>query len=688
MKQLNAINKISQLMLLLLFMLVSHIDVSAQYEAKWMAIGSLQNWYSEIGTEIEVGLVNRQQYGLQWPAIYQYQDMQAAKGLWLGAANFTDENGENYSNRVVHVGPRGTGANEFFPVSFEMVNKIETPAVVVDGVSSYSRPNEATMDPDPAMPYDRLIINEVNTQLGVTMIRKIYAFTQPYHDNYIVHDVTFVNTGNTDGDADIELPNNTVEGFYAMYQYRWAINQNTRYVIGNATGWGMNTMLDTRGDGVKNDADANFRAQYAWHGKFPSFTTYDNIGGPIWKPDGYTYTTEGDTIGRLGATQFIGVVTLHADASATDNTDDFGQPSTTTYIDSDDPLLSNNDSYNKVKMSQEYGIMQRGHTAPRHADKVEPSGNFAEPTGDPAAGSQGGYSAVNAYGPYDLAPGDSVRIVWAEAANGLSRELNIQYGREYKDGVINARQKNEYVLQGKDSLFMTFERAVENFNSGYNIPLAPLPPKKFEVTSGGDRITLSWEPYDEFNGPAISGYEIYRASGRYDSTYYKIHTTGPDEFAFDDTDLERGINYYYYVLSVGYPEDNDGTGNTPAGALKSNRYYTQTYDPANLKRPAADGVNNIRVVPNPFIISASDELGFAGEQDKIAFFNVPGDCSIHIYTEIGEKIAEIDHNDGSGDAYWYSVTSSNQIVVSGIYIAVVTDRATGDKAIVKFAVIR
>ena len=66
-------------------------------------------------------------------------------------------------------------------------------------------------------------------------------------------------------------------------------------MIGNATGWGINTMCDVRGDGLKNDADdavnipgvysaPHMRIQYVWHGKYPGFTTYDNIGGPIWTP--------------------------------------------------------------------------------------------------------------------------------------------------------------------------------------------------------------------------------------------------------------------------------------------------------------------------------------------------------------------------------------------------------------------
>ena len=47
--------------------------LQAQYQYKWMNVGSLHNWFSEIGCEIEVGRSSsaNQQDGLQWPALYR-----------------------------------------------------------------------------------------------------------------------------------------------------------------------------------------------------------------------------------------------------------------------------------------------------------------------------------------------------------------------------------------------------------------------------------------------------------------------------------------------------------------------------------------------------------------------------------------------------------------------------------------
>jgi hypothetical protein len=48
----------------------------------------------------------------------------------------------------------------------------------------------------------------------------------------------------------------------------------------------------------------------------------------------------------------------------------------------------------------------------------------------------------------------------------------------------------------------------------------------------------------------------------------------------------------------------------------------------------------------------------------------------------------INHTTGSGDAYWNLTTSSNQLIVSGIYFAVIRDDDTGEQIYRNFVVIR
>lgn len=670
-------------------------------EVRWLHVGSLTNFYMSPGSEIELALgsqgkLDGQQNGLRWPSIYQYQDMQAAKGMWIGVKDFTDQQG-SYAHKVVHIGPRVRGDGEFFPARFKMISKYEPPQTFVDGNPSYTVAvsNDSV---DPALKSDRMIDNIVHTSIGITMQRKIHAFSQQFHDNYFIHDYTFTNSGIVGivDKAEIKRDTATLYGVYFYFQYRLAVNADIRYVVGiNPVGWGLNTMNDTRGDttnpGVATtffpgNLDNDIRAQISWHGK-ASFGTfppgYDNIGAPIWTP----YYDKTDTTGRLGGSQFVGIATLHADKSATDTTDDFAQPSTTAYEGSDAGNNRDNSQYNNGKMTSEYGWMSKGHMIPRHADKVGLNG-FPEQANSDGGG--GGFSFANGYGPYTLKPGEKIRIVMAEGASGLTREANIEIGKAYKanpaapityNGIT--KTKNEWVYTGRDSLFKTFRRAIANFNSGYTISQPPLPPKIFNVNSGAGAIKMTWETYGA--DPALKGFEIYRAIGRSDSTYHKVFSGDASARSFSDTSAALDVAHYYYIISVGDAAQNTGVGQT-SGALVSNRYYTQTYDAAYRKLLASTALvaSNIRIVPNPYHIGG---FLYPSEQDKIVFKNIPAFCTIKIYSELGELIRTLDHNDGTGSEQYDLTTSSKQVIVSGVYIAVI-ESPKGERAIKKFIVIR
>ncbi|HUI30289.1 MAG TPA: T9SS type A sorting domain-containing protein [Candidatus Acidoferrales bacterium] len=792
----------------LFFLLLLGDRASAQYATKWMDIGSFQSWYSNAGSEYEEQRVLTQQDGDRWPAIYPNQDMEAAKGLWIGVQNFKDASGTVWPVKVIHFGPRfDSDASEFVPQAFTTTDRFALPQVLVDGGSGLSPSYNIPPDEDntnSSLKEDRLIYDSVCTSIGLTMVRKIIGFSQQFNDNYVIYDYTFTNTGKTGYGT---LPSQSLDSIRIFFQYRYAVCADTRYVIGaNSSGWGIGTDSDNRGDGLKPSApffggvvrtsdtlQANdVRASYSWLGNFnnPSYGAFtlsgmpglgvagappsDNIGGPIWvNSSAQPGPPASDTLGRLGATQFIGVCTIHADKSATDTSDDPNEPSTTAYVANDDGLESNNSQFNGPMMQKEYTLMSAGHgvgwnsgvswSGQREADKVGLGG-------DPSFGTSGGMDVANGYGPYNLAPGQSFHIVMAEAAAGLSREACIRIGRQFKLGLITPAQKDDSVYTGRDSLFQTFRSAIANYNSGYSLPQPPQPPSIFSVTSGGDKIALSWTPPQ--GGPTITSFTIYRAKGLVDSTYYLIYQCPSNVTSFNDTTAVRGIDYYYYIASVGSPADNPGGNGTPSGvALESSRYYTQTYDPAHLLRPGVSepvksvftvsgittppkvgdlytngsaiftvlsvsvtgtapgisgtitcrgtasppasgtivrntgrgdslitfsGINKndinfgdvIRVVPNPYNISANENiLRYVGEPNQIGFLDIPPVCTIKIYTELGQLIKTIQHVNGSGDEYWNLTTSSNQIVVSGIYI-VVFQTPQGQTAIKKFVVIR
>jgi hypothetical protein len=671
---------------------------------RWLAVGELHNWFSSIGCEREEdGPEKQQQAGWRWPAPYLNQDMQAAKGVWIGAKNYTEpELGTTFDYKVVHCGPRPqTGGidKEFFPIEFKHVAKFNPTDVLVDGEVTFSVKNTVEEE-DENLTYDQALLNTVNTQMGVTMKRKIFQFSKEYYNNFIVIENTFINTGNIDGDPEIERTSGDLEGVYFYYQYRMAPCRETRILIGNETAWGRNTLNDERGTHRSDpDNQEGLRYQYAWHGYFQDFSEWNNVGGPIWRPDdGFgARIDEADSVGRLASAQFPGVLTLHADKSVSDRSDDPEQPRTTDYISSNGTYEYASNTFNPSEMQARYNMMEKGHPAQSHAEFIT-NGDFAGSKENPGKGSvdNAGYSFANGYGPYDIPYGDSIKIIIVEAAAGLSRDEAIRIGKLYKNGDIDAVEKNEWVLTGKDSLHQTFLRAIDAYQKNWILDEAPLPPKNFEVNSRGGRIDLSWDVYGK--GPAETGFEIYRstvepvdgyASNAYYSAYELAASLPADARTFSDTAIVLNTAYYYYIVSVGQEATANPALGIPAHTLKSGRLYTQTYAPAYKRKPGRPTItSDVRVVPNPYIISAGGSLLYPNEENKIVFLNISGQCTINIYTELGELIQTIEHTDGSGSQDWFLTTSSSQIIVSGIYIAVITDDITGDREIVKFTIIR
>ena len=710
------------------FILLPYLSVIFSQEVKWMSIGDLHNWYSAAGSEIEVGRtgqVSDQQDGLRYPAFYRVQDNQAAKGLWLGASNFYDPVvNKNYDKKVVHAGPRHLDIeNETMPVSITMDGKYDHPNVFVDGDPATNLQYLDYVDNvDPNLESDRRINNIVQTSLGVQMKRTIYAFAHPDHQNYHIQEYVFINNGCFDKDCNTSYEQ-TLEGFQVYLQYRYAISREGMVYDGNwlpqSAAWGHNTMNDVIGENPSTpsindqfyDNGEIMRAFFSWQG-YHSDASFDNIGGP---------NAPGE--GHLGAAQFVGVATLHADTSPANNADDITQPSTTWFITSDDPTTSGNDQYNETKSINEYtNYMTVGHPGQSQAEIVG-SGN-ADEFNDPRTGSNpGGTSQGIGFGPYTLAPGESIRIVLAEGAAGLSREMCYIVGQNWKidehtdvfpsgsdlhshmvdnyHNFSNDRNlyKNSWVFTGADSIIQTFKRAKYNFElmeSGQSLPETPRPPSLFNVTSGGDRIIIDWtnEPESE---PGFDGYNLYRLKFKPDTTLFSYNVSqgelnpldesiatiwelSPGQNSYEDLSAERGFDYFYFLEAF----DN---GTNDSKVLNSSKFYTITNKAASLKRPAGESFEDIRVVPNPFHISARDFQYGVSAPDRLMFLNIPPECTIRIFTERGDLIKTIEHTDGSGDEAWNSITSSRQLIVSGLYIAHFED-TEGRSTIRKFTVIR
>ncbi|RKY81312.1 hypothetical protein DRQ07_04480 [candidate division KSB1 bacterium] len=666
-------------------------------EIKWLRVGQLHQYILNVGAEYEMGRTDRpseQQDGLRWPAQFMFQDNLIAKAMWIGTTNYFDRTlNKEVPYKVIAVGTRTYDAiNEVMPYEFKMIGKYDHPNVIVDGnPATDNKLNDIVDEIDPYIIPDRIIINKLHTYIGIDVTRKVMAFSQQYNDNYHIYDYVFKNTGIVDLKGTVDQKTLTGVVFYFQYRYGsgaeayqrgWAANDNIN--------WGRNCVNQTIGIGPKK-AGYDFRAQYSWYGPH-SGSPVDDWGAPDWM-NGIA----------LGGIQYIGNVILHADKSTDDHNDDPDQPSTTYYIGSDTGPQKNN-QFDTGLMTRKYEAMTAGHPPVTHADQVD--GGFADTWGTDA----GGFSHGQGFGPYTLKPGDSIHIVLAEGVSGIWRKKNLEVIKNWFDenapyvnpdgSITNDRDeyKRLWVKTGEDSLMQTFRRAIACYNSDFKIPQPPPPPDMFEVKSGGNKITLTWSNNAEL-WPNFDGYRIYRAVGRPDTLYDKIFecSAADNVNSYDDTSAVRGFEYFYYIQT----KDDGSTNNIEPGVpLVSSKFWTMTNVGAFLRRPSGSNLSEIRVVPNPYNIKART-IQFGQEApDRLAFYGLPDNCVIKIYTVRGNLIKTIYHNDGSGDELWDSRTESGQLIVSGMYIAyfevmedVIDEQGSikfkkGEKTFQKFIVIR
>ncbi len=726
-------------------------------EGKWLTVGSLHNFYMSNGCEVEHGLIAEQQAGFRYPAFFPNQDMQAAKGLWIGIKNFKDPgkiqpDGSYYewSEKVVFCGPRSTPGNEesvFMPVKHKMYAASELPVVTVENIPAnelldLDNYDEIDDNGEYCKGADRYIYNEVVTSAGITMKRNLYSFSHPIYGKMIFHDYVFVNTGHyalEDGEpvmVDLNKTDQNLEDVYFSWQFRnaltlegangakdeldWRGRPGWGGVESGNMRWGRNTLNDALGENqdvpqtesqfdakdtdpaigvdVAYDANENLRCILSWHGKHSATVDgYDNIGAPNY--NGY----END--GRLGAWQYMGVATIHADNSNNDKSDNINQPTGTKCLDSDAEIAKASiNVFNAIQMTGQYEQISAGHPEKSHAEQV--GTGFADNfyTG-------GGSSSLISYGPYDMSLNDSIRIVFVEAADGIKRSFvngeddprfdvgNNWYKRvkdnetvydleypDYASGTLKSIDldsdenanlyKDAWVYTGRDSLLESFKHGIRLFREhDLVIPddeTAPVAPQEFYVEAFSDFIQLKWFDTKNMDLSRFEGYKIYRAVGDYKYNKFDFIgdinftdgtiNSGDNEFIFEDKTAVRGQKYFYTVVAY------DNGDNAFNRVLTSNPHLTRTNIGASLVTPGASKLDNIRIVPNPWI-ERNETIQYAGNANKfsVLFVNLPDRCNIRIFNERGDLIKKLSHSKGSEER-WNLATDYNQIISSGIYI--------------------
>ena len=338
-----------------------------------------------------------------------------------------------------------------FPISIKQIAKFEPPIIYVDGIDIYSVYADDIDEINSNIKADRLIINVVNTSMGLTLKRKIHVFSQQYHDNYFIKEFIFTNTGNTDRDAEIEL-NTPLNDVRIGWRYRYSHGREGAENIGHTQNWGRHSWFTKRGETYSQNMHEQIneenpivdwiRCGFSWTGQ-PSLNSFNNIGAPDISGNG-----------RLTSPQHAGVCILHVDKNPQNNEDDANQPSYLgwhgggTY-----PSIGNLRPSDLLGMQQVYemisGNPHLGLGASERIDEITfgdlESESYLLHTTDPYSihNDGGGMDIFICYGPFDLNHGDSIRIVEVEGINGINRELCETIGKEWKQNSANQRSRLE-----------------------------------------------------------------------------------------------------------------------------------------------------------------------------------------------------------------------------------------------------
>lgn len=642
----------------------------------------------------------------------QEQDLWTGAGFRLVATNWVDP--IDTLHEVAIYGP----TNEFMPrgkVIQPMTNYIryQYPTQITD-FKAVGLENFGTYDPAKFsdQTYDQII--EVTTEniLGVQLQRKILSWSQNFNDDYVIVDVVFTN-----------VSSDTLKNFYINIESNGA---NTYRSNGSnptpAAGERFNTATTWQHYYGGRIGDT-MRVFYEYSADDP-LVPGDNMGAPA--------PSQG---GRLLNQKFIWYSILHASktpyTNPAEDQDDFLQPKVTymgksnlfPYNDEGDEFGDKN--FWAIRGAYSDFFPMSGNTWPEthHAANTDELGT-ADYADHPAGTQQSNNSKMySSFGPYTFAPGQKIRLAVANGYSGLSLEKAKEIGNKWLketltepagipdvrtgffpsnfvfplDATEMDKRKDRWISTGIDSLMKSAWRAKWNFDHAYKIPQAPPPPSMINITGLGTGVEIKWADLEAENMANFAGYRIMRRISNMDTTFFEeIYSSGPEDKASEHLYVDRnvliGAQYYYYIQAKAKISENDPNADPMSRGkiIYSSRVLVPNIYWINPPHFSQDDLLKIRIVPNPYNINDPLlELQGWTDQRGIQFYNLPGKVTIKIFTESGDLVQRIDHESSvsSGYEFWDMITQNQQVISSGVYIAVF-QKPGGETAFQKLLVVR
>lgn len=333
---------------------------------------------------------------------------------------------------------------------------------------------------------------------------------------------------------------------------------------------------------------------------------------------------------------------------------------------------------------------------------------------------------TSSFGPYKLAPGDSIRIIVAEVAGELDLKEIIKGDpdHQFPDSSIAAIRRNAEAARNAIKWGIGSGRS----NVVADVPEPPPAPNctAANASKGSDTaiIAVRWDKLTEnsvitdganskfFDGSKdLTGYRIYRGTderGIWDlvadipkvdfDKYWNVETKLYEYF---DKGLQFGFDFYYYVEAYNStPNLWTSLNGTPVANLPELKSADYNKTPLTSAKPGPIDLNekpfDVFVVPNPFIEGDYNYNFGDPNRRKIEFRNLPERATIKLFNVSGELVKTLSHGPDSqgnlaGSIAWDQTSDSGLLVAPGLYIFVVqsdTKGSEGKKDTGKFMIIR
>jgi hypothetical protein len=276
------------------------------------------------------------------------------------------------------------------------------------------------------------------------------------------------------------------------------------------------------------------------------------------------------------------------------------------------------------------------------------------------------------------------------------------------------------------------------FDRHYIVPVPP-PSPRFKVVTRDRAIDFYWDDSPEqFRDPTspipqdFEGYRLYlgedrldlRRIAQFDESTPPNDTTGfntglagarlptpvvidglPYHYRYSVPSLRNGFKYFCSVTAY-------DLGNVEIESLESGINQNKLLAIPG-PQPGERSDHKVAVFPNPYRVEARWDQGQLVRDHYLWFTNLPRRCTLKIYTLSGDQVFDLDFD---GDTYrgqgtrgiydpqreldvpaptlsgstfgWNLISREGQAVATGLYMFSVEDKATGDRQVGKFLIVK